>query len=81
MSEELSLGLSSLAKLGFVDLTGTIPKLDTLVRAVGDSGRSAFAYLSESANPDQALNALLELAERDKAALKKILKTGMPRGA
>ncbi len=76
MSEEQSLGLSSLAKLGFVDLAGTIPKLDSLVKAVGDSGRSAFAYLSESANPDQALNALLELAERDKAELKKILKNG-----
>lgn len=66
--------LTELAKLGFTDLEGTIPKLDQLVRAVGDGGRVALASLSKSANPDQALNALLWLAETQQAALKAILK-------
>lgn len=66
--------LTELAKLGFTDLEGTIPKLDQLVKAVGDGGRVALASLSKSANPDQALNALLWLAESQQAALKAILK-------
>lgn len=67
------LGLSELARYGFVDLEGTIPKLDQLVSLVGDSGRSALAELALSANPDQALNALLDLAALDRALVKKLL--------
>ncbi|MEY4410565.1 MAG: hypothetical protein RLZ69_139 [Actinomycetota bacterium] len=65
--------LTELAKLGFSDLEGTIPKLDQLVKAVGDGGRVALASLAKSANPDQALNALLWLAETSQSALKAIL--------
>ena len=65
--------LSELARLGFLDLEGTIAKLDQLVAKVGDSGRSAFASLSRAASPDQALNALLDLADIDAKAVKKLL--------
>lgn len=68
-----SLGLSELARYGFVDLEGTVAKLDALVSRVGDAGRAALAELGVSANPDQALNALLDLADIDKGRLKKIL--------
>jgi glutamate-ammonia-ligase adenylyltransferase len=67
------LGLSELARYGFVDLEGTVPKLDQLVCAIGDSGRSALAELGLAANPDQALNALLDLAEIDRSTVKKLL--------
>jgi glutamate-ammonia-ligase adenylyltransferase len=66
-------GLSEFAKYGFSDLTGTIGKLDQLVGLVGDAGRSAVAALALSLDPDQALNGLLDLAERDKAVLKRLL--------
>jgi len=65
--------LSELARLGFLDLEGTIGKLDQLVAKVGDSGRSAFASLAKSASPDQALNALLDLADIDTKAVKRLL--------
>jgi len=68
-----SLGLSELARYGFVDLEGTVSKLDALVTKVGDAGRAALAELGLSANPDQALNALLDLADVDKVRIKKIL--------
>lgn len=66
-------GLSELARYGFTDLSGTLGKLDQLVKLVGDSGRAALASLSKSANPDQALNYLLTLAEIDKSKVKKLL--------
>ena len=66
-------GLSELARFGFVELEATIAKLDELVSAVGDAGHSALAELGQSANPDQALNALLELASIDKSTTKKLL--------
>lgn len=68
-----SLGLSELARYGFVELEGTVPKLDQLVAAVGDSGRSALAELGQASNPDQALNALLDLATMDRSTIKKLL--------
>jgi glutamate-ammonia-ligase adenylyltransferase len=67
------LGLSELARYGFVELEGAIAKLDQLVDAVGDSGRSALADLGESANPDQALNALLDLSSIDRVSVRKLL--------
>ncbi len=66
-------GLSELARYGFADLSGTVAKLDQLVRLVGDSGRSSLASLAKCANPDQALNFLLTLAELDKAKIKKLI--------
>lgn len=75
MADARDFGLTELARLGFVDLEGTVPKLNELVSAVGDSGRSALAYLSKAANPDQSLNALLDLAVIDRPALKRILKS------
>lgn len=65
--------LSALAKFGFVDLERSIANLDQLVSLVGDSGRSALAFLGETANPDQALDQLIRLAEKDKSKIKKIL--------
>lgn len=67
------LGLSELARYGFVDLEATVGKLDQLVSLVGDAGRSALAELGFAANPDQALNALLELAEANRSEVKKLL--------
>ena len=74
MADAKSLGLTELAKLGFVDLESTLPKLDKLVASVGDAGRAAFAWLAKSANPDQALNGLLDLSEASLPQLKKLLK-------
>jgi glutamate-ammonia-ligase adenylyltransferase len=73
LAEPRSGALSELARYGFTDLSGTIGKLDALIQLVGDSGRSAVASLAKSANPDQALNALLFLAEGNKAQVKKLL--------
>ncbi len=67
-------GLSELARYGFSDLSSTVTKLDELVAKVGDSGRSAIASLGLSADPDQALNSLLSLADIDKAQVKNLLK-------
>jgi glutamate-ammonia-ligase adenylyltransferase len=67
------LGLSELAKYGFAELEATIPKLEQLVKSIGDTGRSALAELGQAANPDQALNALLDLAGLDKTSVKKLL--------
>lgn len=74
MSNDRSLGLSQLARFGFTDLTGTVSKLDELVKLVGDAGRSALAALSVSADPDQALVALLNLATAHPAKAKGLLK-------
>ena len=65
--------LSELARFGFSDLSGTLGKLEALIKLVGDSGRSAVASLAKTANPDQALNALLWLAEENKPQIKKLL--------
>ena len=67
-------GLSELARYGFVDLSGTMLKLDQLVSLVGDSGRSAIVSLSRSADPDQALNGLLGFAESNATQIKNLLK-------
>jgi glutamate-ammonia-ligase adenylyltransferase len=74
VASEAGLGLTELARLGFSDLAGTVGKLDKLVSLVGDPGRAALAPLSLAANPDQALNALIEFAELDKSAIKSLLK-------
>jgi glutamate-ammonia-ligase adenylyltransferase len=68
------LGLSELARFGFVDLGSTMAKLDQLVKLVGDPGRSALAALGATADPDQALNALLFLAESNTTKMKALLK-------
>ncbi len=73
MADSRSSSLSELAKYGFADLSSTFPKLEQLVRAVGDNGRSALSSLALAANPDQALNYLLNLAELDSSKIKKLL--------
>ncbi|MEN9749779.1 MAG: hypothetical protein RL149_857 [Actinomycetota bacterium] len=73
MAEVRSSSLSELARFGFEDLSATVAKLDQLVKLVGDRGRSALASLGRSANPDQALNFLLTVAEIDKSRVKKLL--------
>jgi glutamate-ammonia-ligase adenylyltransferase len=65
--------LLGIAKYGFVELEGTIAKLDELVSLVGDSGRSALAFLEKSASPDQGLEHLIRIARENKAAVKKLL--------
>lgn len=65
--------LASLARFGFTDLDGTIAKLDELVSLVGDSGRSALASLSKSANPDQAIDFLIKISRESKSSVKKLL--------
>ena len=65
--------LANLARFGFVELEATISKLDRLVSLVGDSGRSALAYLTKSASPDLALDQIILLAELDKSKIKKLL--------
>jgi glutamate-ammonia-ligase adenylyltransferase len=65
--------LTGLAQYGFVDLDGTISKLDELVSLVGDSGRSALAALSKSASPDQALDFLISIARDNKTSVRKLL--------
>ena len=74
MANDRSLGLSELARFGFVDLSGTVGKLDELVKLVGDSGRSALAALALAADPDQALVALLNLATAEPTKIKSLLK-------
>jgi glutamate-ammonia-ligase adenylyltransferase len=66
-------GLSEFARYGFVDLSGTVGKLDQLIKLVGDSARSSVAALALAPDPDQALNSLLDFAERDKGLVKKLL--------
>ena len=66
-------GLSEFAKFGFADLSGTVGKLDQLVKLVGDPGRSAVAAMALCPDPDQALNSLLDFAELDKSRIKKLL--------
>ena len=74
MASATGLGLTELARLGFSDLAGTVAKLDKLVSLVGDPGRAALAPLAQAANPDQALNALIEFSELDKSSVKSLLK-------
>jgi len=68
-----NLGLSELAKYGFVELEGTLAKLERLVALVGNDGRSALAELGLAADPDQALNALILLAENNSPQVRKLL--------
>lgn len=72
--EDRAVGLSELARYGFVDLAGTVGKLEQLVKLVGDSGRAALAPLGTALDPDLALNALLNLAEAQPAKIKALLK-------
>ena len=73
MANSRSSSLSELAKYGFVNLSSTVSKLENLVANVGDNGRSALASLALAANPDQALNYLLNLSDSNKPEIKKLL--------
>ncbi len=65
--------LSELARLGFEQLSESIPKLDRLVELVGDWGHSALDPLARAASPDRALDHLIDLAQIDAKAVKKII--------
>ncbi len=73
MAESRSSSLSELARLGFEALSETVPKLEQLVKLVGDKGHSALSPISASSSPDRALDSLIRLAEIDPKSLSKIL--------
>lgn len=68
-----SSSLSELARLGFEELSQTVPRLERLIELIGDLGRVAFGYLSDSSSPDRALLGLIRIAEVDKRGVSKIL--------
>lgn len=63
MSVERHSSLSELARLGFEELSATLPRLEELVRLVGDVGRKSLAYLEKSVSPDSSLIWLTRVAE------------------
>lgn len=73
MAEARSGSLSELARLGFEELSQTIPKLERLVSLVGDRGRSAMSYLSAAASPDLALDGFIRLSEIVPKEISKLL--------
>lgn len=73
MLDSRSSSLSELARLGFEALSDTVPKLEQLVKLVGDRGHGALAAISASSSPDRALDALIRLAELEPKGLSKIL--------
>ncbi|MEY2695290.1 MAG: hypothetical protein RLZZ72_546, partial [Actinomycetota bacterium] len=73
MVDSRSSPLSELARLGFEALSETVPKLERLVKLVGDRGHAALAAISASSSPDRALDALIRLAEIDAKSLAKLI--------
>ena len=73
MADSRSSSLSELARLGFEALSETVPKLEQLVKLVGDRGHGALASVSSSPSPDRALEALIRLAELEPKQLGKLL--------
>ena len=73
MLDSRSSSLSELARLGFEALSETVPKLEQLVKLVGDRGHAALAAISSSSSPDRALDALIRLAEIDSKTLSKVI--------
>jgi glutamate-ammonia-ligase adenylyltransferase len=73
MVDPRSSSLSELARLGFEALSETVPKLEQLVKLVGDRGHGALAAIAASSSPDRALDALIRLAEIDSKSLSKVL--------
>lgn len=73
MAFERPNSLSELARLGFEELSGTIPKLERLVNLLGDRGRVALHPVSQSASPDRALDSLIRLAEIEPKLVGQIL--------
>ncbi|MEY4990580.1 MAG: hypothetical protein RIS08_806 [Actinomycetota bacterium] len=73
MSPHRPSSLSELARLGFEELSETIPKLDELLSLVGDVGHSALAAVSQAASADRALEGLIRLARADVKQLSRLL--------
>jgi glutamate-ammonia-ligase adenylyltransferase len=73
MVDSRSSSLSELARLGFESLSETVPKLEQLVKLVGDRGHAALGAISESSSPDRALDSLIRLAELDSKSVTKLL--------
>ncbi len=65
--------LSVLARLGFTELGQVVPRLDRLEQATGVDPTELLTQFGELANPDAALVALLDLAERHPAHLVPVL--------
>ena len=73
MSQHRPSSLSELARLGFEELSETIPKLDELVSLVGDSGHSALSAISKAPSADRALDGLIRLARDEAKRVAKLL--------
>ena len=73
MSPTRPSSLSELARLGFEELSDTIPKLDELVALVGDRGHSALAAISQAASADRALDGMIRLARANQKRVAKLL--------
>ncbi|SCX11024.1 bifunctional [glutamine synthetase] adenylyltransferase/[glutamine synthetase]-adenylyl-L-tyrosine phosphorylase [Candidatus Aquiluna sp. UB-MaderosW2red] len=73
MVSERKSGLSELARLGFVSLSESAEKLQELSLLTGPIAEQTLIALSKSASPDQALDTLIRIANRDAASLKKVL--------
>ena len=73
MSLERPSSLSELARLGFEELSATVPRLEELVHLVGDVGRKSLAYLGMSPSPDASLIWLSRLAETNPKIVAKAL--------
>ena len=73
MAFERPNSLSELAKLGFEELSETVPKLERLVALLGDRGRIALYPVSLSASPDKALDGLIRLSEIEPKLVAQIL--------
>ena len=72
MAEAGSRSLSELARLGFESLSETVPKLGELSELSGVSQETLLVALSESASPDRALEAALELSRTQSKGFREI---------
>jgi glutamate-ammonia-ligase adenylyltransferase len=70
MALERTTGLSELAGFGFINLEPALKNLDELTSLIGSNSESVLEFVSESQNPDQALELLLRLYRSHPGQLK-----------